>query len=84
MEEQTRLAVVGIIIEDKECAAQVNALLHAFSDYIVGRMGLPYEKKHVNVISIVVDAPQDQISALSGQLGRLKGVSAQVIFAKGC
>lgn len=80
--EQTRLAVVGIIIEDKAYAAQVNELLHSYANCIVGRLGLPYEKKQVNIISIVVDAPQDMISALAGRLGRLEGVSAQVMYAK--
>ena len=76
MENETRIAVIGIIIEDKSQAGAVNELLHQYGNYIIGRMGLPYEKKKVNIISIVLDAPGDIISALSGKLGRLWGVSS--------
>lgn len=81
MEEETRIAVIGIIVEDKKRAAQVNQLLHEYGDSIIGRMGLPYEKKGVSIISIVVDAPADKISALSGKLGRLPGVSAKALYS---
>lgn len=81
-EEKSRIAVIGIIIEDKRRAEQVNELLHQYGRYIIGRMGLPYEKKQVNIISIVVDAPTDIISALSGKLGRLPGVSSKALYAK--
>ena len=67
----TRIAVIGIIVEDKTSVDGVNTLLHQYGGYIIGRMGLPYEKKNVNIISIVIDAPQDAINALSGKLGRL-------------
>ena len=66
MEQETRIAVVGIIVENKEAVGEVNQILHDYSPYIIGRMGLPYEKKHVNIISVIVDAPADRISALSG------------------
>ena len=79
---QTRIAVIGIIIEDTEQAEAVNELLHQYAEYVIGRMGLPYEKKKVHVISIVIDAPQDIISALSGKLGRLPGVSSKALFTK--
>lgn len=83
MEEiNTRIAVIGIIIEDKSRAEQVNGLLHQYSRYIIGRMGLPYEKKQINIISIVVDAPADIISALSGKLGRLPGISSKALYSK--
>ncbi len=77
MEQETRIAVIGIIVEDKAAVSQVNSLLHEY-----GRMGLPYEKKEVNIISIVVDAPMDKISALSGKLGKLPGVSAKALYSK--
>lgn len=66
-------AVVGIIVENKEAVGEVNQILHDYSPYIIGRMGLPYEKKHVNIISVIVDAPADRISALSGKLGKIEG-----------
>lgn len=81
-ETETRIAVIGIIIEDRRQAEKVNALLHQYGSYVIGRMGLPYEKKQVNIISVVLDAPMDAISALSGKLGRLPGVSARAIYSK--
>lgn len=81
-ETETRIAVIGIIIEDKRQAELVNGLLHQYGQYIIGRMGLPYEKKQVNIISIVLDAPTDIISALSGKLGRLPGVSSKALYSK--
>lgn len=77
-----RIAVIGIIVEDKEMAESVNTLLHQYSEYVIGRMGLPYQKRGMNIISVVVDAPSDAISALSGKLGRLNGVSSQVLYTK--
>ena len=73
---ETRIAVIGIIVENRESVEAVNTILHQYSQYIIGRMGLPYEKKKMNIISIVVDAPQDAISALSGKLGRLPGITS--------
>ena len=75
MEQETRIAVVGIIVENKEAVGEVNQILHDYSPYIIGRMGLPYEKKHVNIISVIVDAPADRISALSGKLGKIRTTS---------
>ena len=80
--QDKRIAVIGIIIEDKEMAESVNALLHQYSQYIIGRMGLPYRERNMSIISIVVDAPSDTISALSGKLGRLPGVSSQALYTK--
>lgn len=82
MEQETRIAVIGIIVEDKAAIAEVNRLLHEYGEYIIGRMGIPYEKKEVNIISIVVDAPMDKISALSGKLGKLPGISAKSLYSK--
>ena len=82
MDEETRIAVIGIIVEDKEKAEDVNALLHQYGQYIIGRMGLPYQKRNMSIISIVMDAPSDVISALSGKLGKLPGVSSQALYTK--
>ena len=81
--EETRVAVIGIMIEDTTSAPKVNDLLHAFAPYIIGRMGLPYPKKGLAVISVIMDAPQDEINKLSGKLGMLSGVSAKTIYSKG-
>ena len=79
---ETRVAVVGIIIERPESAEKVNAVLHDYGEHIIGRMGIPYREKGINIISIAMDAPQDAISALSGKLGRIDGVSVKAAFAK--
>ena len=79
---ETRIAVIGIIVEDKSQADQVIGLLHQYASWIIGRMGLPYPKKQVNIISVVLDAPADVISALSGKLGRLPGVSSKALYTK--
>ena len=77
---ETRVALIGIIVENSESTAQLNALLHDAGQYIIGRMGLPYRAKGVSIIS--VDAPQDVISALAGRIGRLPGVSAKTAYSK--
>ena len=79
---QTRIAVTAIIVEDMESAEGVNQILHAYRQYIVGRMGVPYREKKVSVISVILDAPQDAISALSGKLGMLKGVSSKTVYSR--
>lgn len=79
---ETRLAIIGIIVEDRSSAQAVNQLLSEFGDEIKGRMGIPYDKKDVNVISVVIDAPMDDISALSGKLGALPGVSTKTVYSK--
>ncbi len=78
---ETRVAVIGIIVEDTESAEQINQILHEYSSYIVGRMGIPYRQRDIAVISIVIDAPQGVISALSGKIGRLPGVSAKTAYS---
>lgn len=77
MNESTRVGVISIIVEDPETVDAVNELLHQYSSYIIGRMGIPYRQKNISIISIAVDAPQDVISALSGKIGNLKGVSVK-------
>lgn len=79
---ETRIALVGIIVENKESAEKINAILHEYSQYIIGRMGIPNAKKGVAVISVVLDAPNDVVSALSGKLGMLPQVSAKAIYSK--
>ena len=79
---ETRVALIGIIVENSESTAQLNALLHDAGQYIIGRMGLPYRAKGVSIISVVLDAPQDVISALAGRIGRLPGVSAKTAYSK--
>lgn len=78
----TRIALIGILVEDNQSTEQMNRLLSDFGDYIVGRMGIPYRQKNVNVISVVVDAPGDVISALSGKLGMLPGVTTKTVYSK--
>ncbi len=78
----TRIALVGIIIEDLTSAESVNAVLHEWAQYIVGRMGIPYREKNVSIISVVIDAPQTQISAMTGKLGMIKGVNVKTVYSK--
>lgn len=79
---ETRVAIIGIILEDKESVPALNALLSEYGEYIVGRMGIPYEKKNINIVSIAIDAPQNEISALTGKIGRLAGVSVKTAYSK--
>ena len=76
---QKRVVLLGIIVENTAAVEQLNILLH---EYIIGRMGLPYKQKGINIISIVLDAPADVISTLSGKIGMLKGVSVKALYAK--
>ncbi|MBQ2545683.1 MAG: iron-only hydrogenase system regulator [Clostridia bacterium] len=78
---ETRVAVMSIIVEDKEAAERINTLLHEAGDVIIGRMGIPYRKRGISIISIALDAPQDQIAALSGKIGRLPGVSVKTAYS---
>ena len=78
----TRVALISIIVEDIEAAEKINGLLHDFRQHIIGRMGLPYKPKKISVISVAVDAPMDAISALSGKLGAINGVSTKTIYSK--
>ena len=79
---ETRVAVISIIIDNPQSVQPMNELLHQYSPYIIGRMGIPYRAKGINIISVALDAPQDQISALSGKIGRLSGVSAKAAYTK--
>lgn len=79
---ETRVALIGIVVEDMDSAEKLNGLLHDYGKYIIGRMGIPYEKKGVSIISVALDAPQDIISALSGKLGRVEGISVKTVYSK--
>ncbi len=78
----TRLAIIAIIVESKESVNKVNQILHSHATNIIGRMGMPYSKKDVSVITIVIDAPQDVISTLSGKLGQIPSVSIKTTYSK--
>ncbi len=79
---ETRVALIGIIVEDVEAVERLNGLLHEYGQYIIGRMGLPYREKNINIISVVVNAEADVISTLAGKLGMIKGVNVKTIFSK--
>ena len=76
---ETRVGIIGIIVEDNSSIELLNSLLHDYADFIIGRTGIPYSKRKVNVISIVMDAPVDTINALCGKIGKLNGVSAKAV-----
>ena len=78
---EPRVAVMSIIIENADVAEPINAILHAYSDYIIGRMGVPYRKRNINIISIAMDAPQNTISALAGKIGSLPGVGVKTAYS---
>lgn len=78
----TRIALIGIIVERTDCVEQLNKLLHEYGKYIIGRMGVPYRQRGVNIISVAVDAPQDVINALTGKIGRLAGISVKTLYSR--
>jgi len=78
---ETRVAVMGIIVEHTEAVEQLNSVLHEYRAYIIGRMGIPYREKNINIISIAVDAPQDTLSAMSGKIGKLPGISVKTAYS---
>lgn len=77
----TRIAVIGIIVEKEDSVERLNQILHDYRKYIIGRMGVPYRERGLNIISIAVDAPQDEISSLSGKIGKLDGISAKTAYS---
>ncbi len=79
---ETRLAIIAIIVEEIEQTERLNKILHNYSRYIIGRMGIPYQKKNVNVISVVVDAPNDVIGAISGKLGMIDNITVKTVYSK--
>ncbi len=78
----SKIALLGIIVEEMTATDKVNSVLHDFSDYIVGRMGIPYRNRNISVISVVVDAPQKVISTMAGRLGMIEGISVKTVNAK--
>lgn len=81
MENETRVAVIAMMIENEDSSEKINALLHAYANYVIGRMGIPYREKGLSVITVVLDAPANVISALSGKLGRLNGITSKVVYS---
>ena len=82
MEENLRVALISIVVEAPEASERINSVLHDYSAYIIGRMGIPYKKRGIALISVAIDAPADAISALSGKLGMIRGASTKTIFSK--
>lgn len=78
----TRIALIGIIVESNESVSELNRLLSEYSQYIIGRMGIPYREKNISIISVAIDAPNDIISSLSGKLGMLSGINTKTTYAK--
>lgn len=78
---ETRVAVISIIVENKDSAEALNAILHTYGEYIIGRMGIPYRRRGISIISVAIDAPQNKISALAGQIGNLPGVNAKIAYS---
>ncbi len=81
-QNESRVALLGVIVENAASVEQLNAILHAYGAYIIGRMGIPYHKRGISLISVALDAPADVISALAGKLGMLDGVSAKTVYSK--
>ena len=78
---ETRIAVISIIVEDTSAVEKLNNILHEYAQYVIGRFGIPYRERGISIICVVIEAPQDQISALSGKIGRLKGVTAKATYS---
>lgn len=78
---ETRVAIVGIIVEETSQIKEVQNLLSEYSDFIIGRMGIPYKQKNVRIISVVLDAPVDTINALTGKIGKINGISAKTVYS---
>lgn len=79
---ETRVALIGIIIENRDSVGKMNGILHEYGEFIIGRMGIPYDKKQVSVISVAIDAPLDIINQLSGKIGMLDGITTKTIYSK--
>ena len=79
---ETRIAVIAIIVEDRESSAAMNEVLHQYGEYIIGRMGIPYKQKGISLLSVAIDAPNEIISALTGKLGNIPGLTAKAAYSK--
>lgn len=82
MEEERRIAILSVLVENRGETEKLNAYLSEYGEYIVGRMGIPYREKHVSVLSVVLDAPVSVTNALTGKIGKLSGISAKTLFSK--
>lgn len=78
----TRVAVISIIVEENRCVEEMNQLISQYGDYIIGRMGIPYRKRGISIISLVMEAPQDEINALNGKIGRLEGITSKTSYSQ--
>lgn len=78
---ENRVALMAIIVEDRESANELNSLLHEYGEYVIGRMGIPYHKRNISILSVALDAPNNIISSLSGKIGKLKGVSTKIAYS---
>jgi putative iron-only hydrogenase system regulator len=78
---ETRVAIIGVVVENPDSVEQLNRVLHQYADYIIGRMGIPYNQRKINIISVAVDAPETVINAISGKIGKLAGVSAKTAYS---
>ena len=79
---ENRVALIGIVVENYDSVEKLNELLHEYGEIIIGRMGIPYKERKISIISVAVDAPEDVISALSGKIGKLDGISSKTVYAK--
>lgn len=79
---ETRVAIMGIIVENVTSVETLNSILHDYREFIIGRMGIPYSAKNINIVSIALDAPQDTISSLAGKIGNLEGISVKTAYSK--
>lgn len=79
---ETKVALIGIVVENFDSVTKLNDILHAYGDFIIGRMGIPYKDRGVSIISVAVDATEDTISAMAGKIGKLSGISSKTVYAK--
>ena len=80
--KENRIAVVSILVSDRGASEEINALLSAYGEWIIGRMGIPYREKNVSILSVVMDAPVETVNTLTGKIGKMKGVSVKALFGK--
>lgn len=79
---ENRVALIGIVVENFDSVDKLNEILHEYGDFVIGRMGIPYKERSISIISVAVDAPEDTISAISGKIGKLDGISSKTVYAK--
>lgn len=81
-QSENRIAIVSILVTDRSVSEEINVLLSAYGDWIIGRMGIPYKEKKVSILSVVMDAPVEVVNTLTGKIGKMKGVSVKALFGK--